>query len=190
MPEIIRQYGQTILVAIAGVMLVALLFVAWPSESGDGSVLTAVGETTTRQIADTSTGAGTAQFAQHASRTVPTIATTGTILQGEPFRVSDRIIVTDSDGAVWNSTRGRFVVGSAEYAGVVQVESIASSDGVEHVTGLHGTHTTEALTIDQSIGQITFLRPGIYHMRIRALDRSNVEATYTIPVVVDFVVQD
>ena len=189
MPEIMRQFGQTIIVALGGALLVALLFVLWPSDSGN--VLDDLGERASGQLDQRAvTGAGTAQFNDHSGRSNPTAAVTGTVLAGTQLVLFDQFTITDADGAVWSNTDGSFVRDGVPLGGLVQIESIVSSDGAEHVGGLTGNYVTDKVELSQATGTARFLEPGVYRIRLRVLDYDNVEATYTIPLVVDFALED
>jgi hypothetical protein len=191
MPEIMRQYGQTIVVAVAGVMIVALLFALWPSESGaegSGSVVDDIGARAAVQLDSPLTGASTSEFGEHARRVWPTATINGSVQQRESFTLVDQFTITDADSAAWSVDAKAFVLAGESHGGVVQVESITSSDGVEHVGGLTGEFTTDRVTFSQDSGQVTFFKAGVYRIRLSVMDTDNVEATYTIPLVVDFVV--
>lgn len=189
MPEIMRQFGQTIVVALAGGLLIALLFVLWPS--GTGSVLDEIGSHASGQLGErTETGVGTATFDNHSGRSAPKAAGTGSVMQGVALSLVDQFIITDSDGAVWNHAARGFILDGVNRGGLVQIESITSSDGTEHVGGLAGDYHTDKLDLSQATGTVKFLETGVYRVRLRILDHDNVEASYTIPIVVDFVLRD
>lgn len=189
MPEIMRQFGQTIIVALAGAMLIAGLFVFWPSDSGN--VMDDLGQRAGTQILDRSTtGTGTTTFDDHSGRSVPAASVNGPVQRGVELALFDNFTITDADGAVWSNTDGGFVLDGAPLGGLVQIESITSADGTEHVGGLTGQYATDKVELDQATGVATFLEPGVYRVRLRVMDHDNVEATYTIPLVVDFVLED
>jgi hypothetical protein len=185
MPEIMRQFGQTIVVAAGGALIMALLFVLWPS--GSGNVLNDVGSRASGQLAERPvTGEGTKTFSDHSGRSVPKAAVKGPAVQNVAFTLVDQFTLTDADGAVWSQANRGFMLGGTNRGGLVQVESITSSDGTEHVGGLSGSYSTDKVVFSQTTGIVTFLQPDIYRVRLRVLDYDNVEATYTIPLVVDF----
>ena len=185
MPEIMRQFGQTIIVAVSGALILALLFFIWPS--GSGSVLDDVGSKAGSQLAERQvTGVGTEKFKDHSGRSVPKAASNGSALQGVAFTLVDKFTITDADGAVWRQANRGFMLAGTNRGGLVQVESITSSDGTEHVGGLAGTYSTDKVQLSQTTGTVKFLQPGVYRVRLRVLDYDNVEATYTFPFVVDF----
>lgn len=188
MPEIMRQFGQTIVVAVAGGLLIAMLFTLWP---GEGSVLDEIGSSASSQLIDrATTGAGTAGFDQHSARSLPTAAVNGAAVKGVAFNLVDKFTITDADGAVWSHAAGGFVLNGANRGDLVQIESIASGDGTEHVGGLTGDHRTSKVELSQATAMAKFLEPGVYRVRLRVMDQDNVEASYTIPLVVDFTLND
>lgn len=188
MPEIMRQFGQTIVVALAGGLLITMLFVLWPN---GGSVLDDIGSRASRQLDDRAvTGAGTVGFDQHSSRSLPKAAVNGSTAQGVAFTLVDKFTITSSDGGVWSHTGGGFMVDGSNQGGLVQIESIVSTDGTEHVGGLTGNYSTSMVELSQATGTARFLRPGVYLVRLRVMDHDNVEATYTLPLVVDFALSD
>lgn len=185
MPEIMRQFGQTIIVALSGVMIIGLLFVLWPS--GSGSVLNDVGTRAGTQLDERAmTGTGTAKFDDHSERSVPKAVVKGSVMKGKTFTLVDGFTITDTDGAVWSHSGGGFMLSGSNRGGLVQIESIVSSDGTEHVGGLTGDYRTDKLELSQATGSVKFLESGVYRVRLRVMDHDNVEATYTIPLVVDF----
>ena len=185
MPEIMRQFGQTIIVALGAVMLMVLLFVMWPSDSG--SALDDIGARAGVQIAEREgTGVSSAVFDAHLGRSVPKVVTNGSAPSGVELSLYDSFTITDSDGAVWDNSTGGFVRDGVALGGLVQIESIVSSDGTEHVGGLAGDYATDKVELSQATGSVKFLEPGVYYVRVRVLDHDNVEASYTIPLIVDF----
>jgi hypothetical protein len=180
-----RQFGQTIVVAVSAALIIALLFVLWPS--GSGSVLDDVGSRADSQLAERPvTGGGTEEFNDHSGRSVPKAAVNGSVMHNVEFTLIDKFTITDADGAVWSHANRGFMLGGTSRGGLVQIESIASSDGTEHVGGLSGNYSTDKVEFSQTTGTVKFLEPGVYRVRLRVLDYDNVEATYTIPLVVDF----
>lgn len=188
MPEIMRQFGQTIIVALAGAMLITMLFVLWPAEGG---IVGDIGSRANTQLEERSgTGAGTAAFTTHSGRSLPLAVSNGSAREDEAFTLHDKFKITSADGAVWNQAKRGFMQGSANRGGLVQIESIVSADGTEHVGGLTGNHNTSMVKLSQATGTVTFVEPGVYRIRMRVMDHDNIEATYTIPLVVDFVLHD
>lgn len=188
MPEIMRQYGPTMIVAVAGVLLVALLFGAW---TGGGSVLDDIGARSSSQLAERpGTGAGTAAFDAQSERSLPTATLAGGATQNQELLLLDLFTIADSDGAVWSAADRAFVRDGALVGGTVLVESITSRDGTEHVSGLTGTSSTPMLELNQDTGVATFKEAGVYRVRLKVLDHDNVEASYTIPIVADFALQN
>lgn len=188
MPEIMRQFGQTIVVALAAGLLITMLFVLWP---GGGNVLSDVGSRSSSQLDERAvTGTGTEKFDEHSGRSLPKAAVNGSAAQDVEFNLVDKFTVTAADGAVWSQADRGFMLDGINQGGLVQIESITSSDGTEHVGGLTGDHHTSKLELSQATGTAKFLEPGIYRVQLRILDHDNVEATYTIPFVVDFSLND
>ncbi len=187
MPEIMRQYGQTMLVIITVTLISTLLFTTWPSNGGN--VLSAVGAAATSQMASQDRGgerAGSQRFDEHAARQAPQARAKGPIKEGIPTLLTDQFAITDSDGATWHRTagpHGEFVTpDGAGNGGAVQVESLTAPDGTELVnnTSLYIPTTDQA----------TFPSSGIYRVRMRILDHDNVEAIYTIALTVDLTTED
>lgn len=188
MSEIMRQFGQTVLVAAAFGLLMTLLFVGWP---GGGNILSDIGTQSSQQLDDRAvTGTGTDNFSEHSGRSLPVVAGRASALQGETFLLADKFNITSSDGAVWNQSKKGFMLGAANKGGLVQIESIVSADGTEHIGGLTGNYDTAKVKLAQSTGVVSFKEPGVYRVRIRVMDYDNVEATFTIPFVVDFVLSN
>lgn len=188
MPEIMRQFGQTIVVAVAGGLIFAMLFSMWPS---GGSVLDDLGSRASTPLNErTVTGAGTAGFDQHSSRSLPGVVVNSQATQGVAFPLTDKFTITAADGGVWSRADGGFILDGVNRGGLVQIESIVSSDGTEHVGGLIGDHHTAKVELSQATGTVKFLAAGVYRIRLRVMDQDNVEAFYTFPLVVDFVLND
>lgn len=189
MPEIMRQYGPAMVVAVAAVLLLSLLFGLWPN--GSGSVLNEVGSRASGQLSERpGTGAGTTGFDERSNRSLPKASLNGAARQGVEFALLDLFMITDSDGAAWSTADRAFMLDGAARGGVVYIESITSRDGTEHVGGLTGSYSTDALQLSQDTGLITFHEAGVYRVRLKVLDLENTQASYTIPVVVDFALRD
>lgn len=188
MPEIMRQFGQTIIVAIAAGLLLTLLFVSWPH---GGSVMDEIGSTANGQLEERAvTGTGSVAFDKHSARSLPQVVGKGaSVPVGESFILSDKFTITSFDG-VWNGATGSFMAGDTRLGGSVHIESIVSSDGTEHVGGLAGDYSTAKVKLSQASGTVQFLEPGVYLVGLRVMDQDNVEAKFTIPLVVDFALND
>lgn len=189
MPEIMRQFGQTIVVAVAAALLFTLLFVTWP---GGGSILDDIGSRGSVQLEERAVtgGVGSPAFDEHSGRSLPVAVGNGTALQGDSFLLADKFKITSTDGGVWDQAQRGFMLDGINRGGLVQIESIVSTDGTEHVGGLVGDYATTMLKLSQSTGTVQFLEPGVYRVRLRVMDHDNIEASYTIPLVVDFVLHD
>lgn len=188
MPEIMRQFGQTIVVAVAGTLLIAMMFVMWPS--GSGSVLDDLGARAGGPLQERAvTGAGTEAFAAHAGRTAPQARVKGPVVQGVEFILLDQFTITADGGAEWSQAQKAFMLHGSNRGGVVQVESITSADGTEHLGRIPGQPSTDTVEFSPKTGAVTFSEPGLYRVGLRMLDGENVEATSTIPLVVDFALQ-
>lgn len=189
MPEIMRQYGPTMVVAIAGAMLVGLLFAGWPT-GGSGSVLEHVGASAATQLEGSTTGGGTQVFEGHAARKTPVASARGSVRQHETSLLTDAFRIVDSEGATWDSAARTFVAGGNSRGGSVWITSVLSPTGTELVGALTGIQKSPELTLVQTengsrVGRATFHKPGIYRVRLRVMDGRNLEATYTIPLTVD-----
>lgn len=179
MPEIMRQYGQTILVAVAGMLLCALLFVSWPS---GGNVLSDIGSRSATQIENTgqtANGAATQRFDERAGRTRPQARLLGTVTERTPVALVDLFEITDADGATWSSTAQTFLKNGSGMGGSVEVLSLTASNTPD-VNLINDT-----TVYDRTSGQATFPNPGVYRVRLRILDHDNVEAVYAFNLAVD-----
>lgn len=197
MPEIMRQYGQTMIVAVAGAALCALLFATWPAASGPddqaaaGSVIEHVGAGAAAMLEGSSTGTGTAVFDEHAARKAPRAAARKSVRQHETFTLLDAFKIVDSDGARWDAEQRTFVLDGQARGGAVWITSVRAPSGTELVGALTGTHESAELTLVQTqssaarVGTATFHKVGVYQVRLRVMDGHNLEATYTIPLAVD-----
>jgi hypothetical protein len=191
MAEILRHYGQALLVAAAIALLIALLFVAWPH----GSVLTDVGARATTQIQDTgqSEGAAAASFDKHANRALPTARAKGHITERAAIELTGQFLITDADGATWQhkGDTGEFLFEDGTgNGGRVSVESITASDGTELIDDSADLVNTSRLLYDPASDYALFRQAGIYRVRLRIVDHDNTGATYTIPLTVDALVKD
>lgn len=193
MPEIMRQYGQTLVVAIAGALLISLLFVTWPSSAAgeeSGSVLHDIGARASQRLEGAGAGASTARFDDYAARVAPTLALKGPVKQHDEFVLVNQFTIADADGAVWDADVGSFVLDGVSHGGLVQIESIVAPDGSENIGGFTGEHVSEWVAHSQESGDVTFTRAGVYQVRVYVKDGDNVDATFTVPLVVDFVMAE
>jgi hypothetical protein len=192
MPEILRQYGQTLLAAASIALLFVILFVAWPR----GSVLADVGARASTQIQGKgqTAGAAAARFDEHATRALPTARANGHATERTTLQLTNQFLITDADGATWqhsgdDTAEFLFEDGTGN-GGSVSVESITAPDGTQLIETPGDLVNTSRLLYDPATDYALFRAPGIYRIRLRLLDHDNTEATYTIPLTVDALVKD
>lgn len=174
MTEIFRQYGQTVLVVVSALLLVSLLFVTWPS--GEGSVVTDIGDRTAGSIDNSQTGGVNPAFDEYAKRQPPTVTITGTAIEEAEVDLIAVMKITDSEGGVWESSAGVFIGDDgAQHPGSVQVISIRAENA-----------DTKNPEFDPATGHTVFGQAGLYTVDLRILDRYSVAASFSVPIVVDF----
>jgi len=181
MPEIMRHYGQTILVAVAGMLLCALLFVSWPNAGGN--VLADIGARSTTQIENTgqnASGAATQRFDDRAKRTRPQARFIGRGNTADTtFDLIDGFRITDADGATWSSMNHSFTKGGKSNGGSLDVVSISAANAP--TVNL----ADNPAIFNRTTGLVAFPEAGVYQVRLKIFDRDNVGGVYAFNLSVD-----
>lgn len=184
MEEIFKQYGPTIVTAVAAGLLFAILFASWGGAI-DGSIFTYVGDKSVEsQLEDVvvdateyDTQEDKQQLDTFASRALPTVATNGHVKEHQSFVLVDAFTIKDCDGRIWKQSQKQFVGSSDTKSGVVQILSITDSEGHEYIDN--------ATVFNKNTYTVNFQSAGTYYVTLRVLDYYNVETNVKVPLAVD-----
>lgn len=184
MQEIVKQYGDAILIGFVGFFLLVMLFFAWPSDDGTflGSVGEQVEQSVDRRVVDWGSQKDGTALNTHAKRNKPTAKTKKHAVEKQMISVTDLFLLTDHDGRTWVSTEKVWKKnGGDTKTGVVDILSIKNSSGQELVD-----QTYDGIPVwNRDTQMLRFPEPDTCLVKLRVMDYDNVEATYEIPVAVD-----
>lgn len=180
MDELFKQYGPSMITAVAFASIVFILFQAWNRPNSDGSVLTDIGNYVGEELGDATdyeSHADKQMFDEYANRSMPIVKVKGHVKEKTSFLLVDAFTITDHDGYVFNSTTKMFESGGSSQSGVVRVLSITDRFGTEFIEN--------TAVYDKTTGYITFPRVDSYVVKLRVLDCYNVETVVNCSLPVD-----
>jgi len=193
MREILKQFGEPLIVVTAVISIVVLLFVSWNSfdPSKPPSILTEIGSDITPLAKKEHVEKPISDLVDQTKQTscnafVKTRAIQGDTIQfGTLLGVDCNEQLLDGSGNptsllkyTWNETNKRFEVGSSTQKGIVEVLNVKDQTGVQQLS--------TCLTTDASgVRSFTFAQCGLYTIKLRVTTENKTTILLNINVAVD-----
>lgn len=178
--ELLKQYGEPILVAVATISIVVLMFTGWNAfdASKPSSVLTEIGDKARILAKKDKVEKPNTNLFDQTKQTFGVCLAKDRTLQGEPTKLDDLIVVesneqhfdstgnaTDLFKFTWNETNKRFERTSS--GGTIYVQKgIVNIESVKDTAGVDITSSVMKLTAG-GIRAFTFTDNGTYTIRVK-----------------------